>query len=167
LESAESVLELWLTREFCLELLNLVGSEQIAKRSGCMNLTDPIGDMLSRIKNALTADHPGVDIPASKIKSEIARILYEEGYISKYEVLPRGNQKILRLTLKYGPSKKKIINVVRRVSTPGRHIYVGKDNIPRVMQGFGVAILSTPRGILSDAQARAQGVGGEVLCLVW
>ena len=132
-----------------------------------MYLTDPIADMLNRIRNAIQAQEVSVDIPASAVKAEIARILKSEGFVAKYELLTKRNRKIIRVTIKYRPDKKSVITTLKRVSTPGRHIYVDKNSIPKILRGFGVAILSTPKGILTDAEARKLKVGGEVLCYVW
>lgn len=132
-----------------------------------MYLTDPIADMLTRIRNGLQARLELVELPASKIKAEIARILKEEGFISRFEVLTKRNRKLIRITLKYGPDKKSMITTLKRVSTPGRRIYVDKSSIPKIRGGFGLAILTTPKGILTDRQAREIKTGGEVLCYVW
>ncbi|HHV61726.1 MAG TPA: 30S ribosomal protein S8 [Firmicutes bacterium] len=129
--------------------------------------TDPIADMLTRIRNASTANHEVVDVPASKIKREIARVFKEEGFIRDYELIDDGKQGILRLYLKYGPNKQKVISGLKRISKPGLRVYVGKDELPRVLGGLGVAILSTPKGIMADKKARKEKVGGEVICYVW
>jgi len=125
---------------------------------------DTISDMLTRIRNGLMAEHDSVDIGASKMKIEIARILKDEGFILKYEILSKRNKKFLRIFLKRG--EKKPLNVIKRISKPGRRIYVTRDRIPRVLSGFGIAILSTSKGIMTDSEARSLGVGGEVLCYV-
>jgi small subunit ribosomal protein S8 len=130
-------------------------------------MTDPIADMLTRIRNALRARHPRVDVPASKMKVEIARILKEEGYINNYKVMGEGAKKTLRLYLKYGPDGETPILNLERVSRPGRRIYVGAKEIPRVLGGLGIAILSTPHGIMTGREARRRNVGGEVLCYVY
>lgn len=130
-------------------------------------VTDPIADMLTRIRNANAAGHDQVSVPASKIKAEIARILKEEGFIQDWTWVQDGPQGTLRITLKYGPKRERVLRGIRRVSKPGRRVYVRRPEIPRVRAGLGVAILSTSRGILTDRQARRLGVGGEVLCYVW
>ncbi len=130
-------------------------------------MTDPIADMLTRIRNAVRARHPRVDVPASKMKVEIARILKEEGYISNYKVMGEGAKKTLRLYLKYGPEEETPILNLERVSRPGRRIYVGAKEIPRVLGGLGIAILSTPKGIMTGREAHHRNVGGEVLCFVY
>lgn len=130
-------------------------------------VTDPIADMLTRIRNANAAGHDQVSVPASKIKMEIARILKEEGFILDWTWVQDGPQGTLRITLKYGPKRERVLRGIRRVSKPGRRVYARRLELPRVMGGLGVAILSTSRGILTDRQARRLGVGGEVLCYVW
>ena len=133
-----------------------------------MTMSDPIADMLTRIRNANTAKHDTVDVPASKTKIAIANILVDEGYIEKYEMIEDGCFKTMRLTLKYGADKnEKIITGLKRVSKPGLRIYVGKDELPKVLGGLGIAILSTNQGIITDKEARKLQVGGEVLCFVW
>ncbi len=133
-----------------------------------MNMSDPIADMLTRIRNANTAKHDTVDIPASKMKIAIADILVDEGFITKYEIVDNGNFKDIRVTLKYGANKnEKIISGIKRISKPGLRIYAGKDDIPYVLGGLGIAILSTNKGIITDKEARKQQVGGEVLAYVW
>jgi small subunit ribosomal protein S8 len=130
--------------------------------------SDPIADMLTRIRNANTAKHDTVDIPASKMKNAIAEILLNEGYIQKYEIMPDGNFSLIRVTLKYGSTKnEKIITGLKRISKPGLRVYAGKENLPRVLGGLGIAILSTNQGILTDKEARKLQVGGEVLAFVW
>ncbi len=130
-------------------------------------LTDPIADMLTRIRNAILIKGEKVDIPASKIKVEIAKILKEEGFIKSYKIIKDKKQGILRITMKYTQENEPVISGLKRISKPGRRVYVGKDKIPRVMGGVGVAILTTPNGVLSDKECRHQGVGGEVLCYIW
>ncbi len=130
-------------------------------------VTDPIADMLTRIRNANAAGHDQVSVPASRIKAEIARILKEEGFIQDWTWVQDGPQGTLRIILKYGPKRERVLRGIRRVSKPGRRVYVRRPEIPRVRAGLGVAILSTSRGILTDRQARRLGVGGEVLCYVW
>jgi small subunit ribosomal protein S8 len=130
-------------------------------------MTDPIADMLTRIRNANVVRRRQVDVPGSRLKRAIAQILREEGYLENVQWLEEGGRPILRLTLKYGPDRRRVITGLRRVSKPGRRVYVGKDELPRVMGGLGVAILSTSRGLMTDRRARREGVGGEVLCYVW
>ena len=133
-----------------------------------MMTSDPIADMLTRIRNANTAKHDTVDIPASKIKVAIAGILLDEGYITKYDIIEDDNFKTIRITLKYGADKnEKIITGLKRISKPGRRVYAGKDELPRVLGGLGIAILSTNQGIITDKEARKLQVGGEVLAFVW
>lgn len=132
-----------------------------------MSVNDPIGDMLARIRNAQMARHAYVDMPSSNVKSAVADILAGEGYVGKVEVLEDGAFKTLRLHLKYDDKRKPYITDLKRISKPGRRIYRGKDDIPWVLSGVGVAILSTSRGIVTDRQARRLGVGGEVLAYVW
>ena len=131
-------------------------------------MTDPIADMLTRIRNANTSKHDTVDIPASKMKTAIAEILYNEGYIQKYEIVEDGNFKNIRITLKYGKDKnEKIITGLKRISKPGLRVYAGKDELPRVLGGLGIAIISTNQGVVTDKQARKLNVGGEVLAYIW
>lgn len=132
-----------------------------------MVMTDPIADMLTRIRNANHAKHEFVDIPASKIKKEIANILLEEGYIKGFDVIDDGKQGIIRVELKYQKNKGRVITGIKRISKPGLRVYVGKEDTPRVLGGLGIAILSTSQGIVTDKSARIQGVGGEVICYVW
>ena len=133
-----------------------------------MNMSDPIADMLTRIRNANTAKHDTVDIPSSKLKLAIAGILLDEGYIEKYDIVDDGNFKTIRITLKYGADKnEKVITGIKRISKPGLRVYAGKDEIPSVLGGLGIAILSTNKGIITDKEARKQQVGGEVLAFVW
>lgn len=132
-----------------------------------MYLTDTVADMLTRIRNANAAKHDMVDIPASKMKSAIAQILLEEGYIKSYSAVDDGKQGSIRIILKYGPNKSQVITGLRRVSKPGLRIYTSCKDAPRVLRGLGIAILSTPKGILTDKAARKQNVGGEVLAFVW
>ncbi|MXZ00288.1 30S ribosomal protein S8 [Candidatus Poribacteria bacterium] len=133
-----------------------------------MSMTDPIADMLTRIRNANMAGHERVEIPASKVKSEIARILTEEGFARNYRLLDDGRQGVLRIYLKYGNTKKeKVITNLRRISKPGRRIYAKSDSLPSVYGGLGVAILSTSNGIKTTPQCRQEKIGGEVLCYVW
>ncbi len=133
-----------------------------------MAISDPIADMLTRIRNANTAKHDTVDIPSSKIKVAIADILFNEGYIEKYDMVEDGNFKTIRVTLKYGADKnEKVITGIRRISKPGLRVYAGKDDIPKVLGGLGTAILSTNQGVITDKEARRLQVGGEVLAFVW
>lgn len=133
-----------------------------------MTMSDPIADMLTRIRNANTAKHDTVDVPASKMKIAIADILVDEGYIVKYDIIEENNFKTIRITLKYGADKnEKIISGIKRISKPGLRVYAGKDKIPQVLGGLGIAILSTNQGIITDKQARKLQVGGEVLAFVW
>jgi small subunit ribosomal protein S8 len=129
--------------------------------------TDPIADMLTRIRNANTANHKTVDVPASRAKQAIAQILKDEGFIDGYERLSEGPQGTLRIALKYGPEKEKVITGLRRISRPGLRVYTGKTEIPRVLGGLGLVIISTPQGIMSGKRAKKAGVGGEVLAYVW
>jgi len=130
-------------------------------------MTDPIADMLTRIRNAVAIERPTVDIPASQEKIGIAQVLHREGYIWDFEIVDQQPSKVLRVNLKYGPNGERLIQEIKRVSKPGCRVYVGKDEIPKVRNGLGMAILTTPRGVLTDRQARSAGVGGEVLCHVW
>ena len=133
-----------------------------------MTMSDPIADMLTRIRNANTAKHDTVDVPASKMKLAIAQILLDEGFISKYDVIEDGNFKTIHITLKYGADKnEKIISGIKRISKPGLRVYAGKDELPRVLGGLGIAILSTNQGVITDKKARELQVGGEVLAFVW
>ena len=130
--------------------------------------SDPIADMLTRIRNANTAKHDTVDVPSSKMKVAIADILVNEGFIEKYDIVEEGNFKTIRITLKYGADKnEKIITGIKRISKPGLRVYAGKDELPRVLGGLGIAILSTNQGIITDKEARKLQVGGEVLAFVW
>lgn len=132
-----------------------------------MQITDPIADMLTRIRNANTAKHETVDVPASNMKKAIAEILNEEGYIASYQVIEDGKQGVIRIALKYGPNKEKVISGLKRVSKPGLRIYAGAEELPRVLKGLGIAIVSTSKGIMTDRAARKQNIGGEVLAFVW
>ena len=132
-----------------------------------MQITDPIADMLTRIRNANTAKHETVDVPASNMKKAIAEILNEEGYIKSYQLIEDGKQGVIRITLKYGQNKEKVISGLKRVSKPGLRIHAGADELPRVLKGLGIAIVSTSKGIMTDKKARAEHVGGEVLAFVW
>ncbi len=130
-------------------------------------LTDPIADMLTRVRNAVMIRTEKVDIPASKMKVEIAKIMKEEGFIKSYKIIKDKKQGVLRVSLKYTPENESVLTGLKRVSKPGRRVYVGKSEIPRVMGGVGVAILTTPKGILTDKECHRDGVGGEVLCYIW
>ncbi|HVA17310.1 MAG TPA: 30S ribosomal protein S8 [Candidatus Dormibacteraeota bacterium] len=130
-------------------------------------ITDPIADMLTRIRNAVRARHPRVDLPSSKMKIELARILKEEGYVSTYKVVEENKRKILRVFFRYTSDKRSVLTNLKRISRPGCRRYVGKSDIRPVVGGMGVAILSTPRGIMTGQAARKEGVGGELLCEVW
>ncbi|MHC1695738.1 MAG: 30S ribosomal protein S8 [Eubacteriales bacterium] len=132
-----------------------------------MQISDVVADMLTRIRNANSAKHLVVDIPASNLKKSIADILLEEGYIKNYQIVEDGKQGTIRIALKYGPGKSKIIQGLRRVSKPGLRIYSSCEDMPRVMRGLGIAIVSTPQGVMTDKKARAANVGGEVLAFVW
>ena len=132
-----------------------------------MQITDAIADMLTRIRNANSAKHETVDIPCSNVKKAIAEILLEEGYIKSYTVIDDNKQGVIKVTLKYGPGKTRIISGLRRVSKPGLRIYSSCEDLPKVMRGLGVAIISTPKGIMTDKKARKENVGGEVLAFVW
>jgi len=129
--------------------------------------TDPIADMLTRVRNAIRARHPKVDVPASKLKIEIARILKEEGYIATYKVVEEGAKKTIRIYLKYAPDNSPVISTIERVSRPGCRVYVGQTEIPRVLGGLGINILTTPRGVMTGRDAHKEHVGGEILCRVW
>lgn len=132
-----------------------------------MGMTDPVADMLTRIRNANIVRRHQVDVPGSKLKRAVAQVLREEGFIDGIQVVEDGPGQTLRLTLKYGPERKRVITGLRRISRPGRRVYTGKEDVPRVLGGLGVAVLSTSRGIMTDKQARREGVGGEVLCYIW
>ena len=132
-----------------------------------MQITDPVADMLTCIRNANTAKHESVDVPASNLKKAIAKILLDEGYIKSYEVVEDGTQGVIRIQLKYLAGKEKVISGLRRVSKPGLRVYAGADELPRVLRGLGIAIISTSKGVMTDKAARAQHIGGEVLAFVW
>ena len=132
-----------------------------------MQITDPVADMLTRIRNANTAKHESVDVPASNLKKAIAQILLDEVYIKSFEVVEDGTQGIIRIQLKYLAGKEKVISGLRRVSKPGLRVYAGADELPRVLKGLGIAIISTSKGVMTDKKARANHVGGEVLAFVW
>ena len=132
-----------------------------------MLITDPIADMLTRIRNALVAKHETVDVPASNMKLAIAEILLNEGYIKSYSVNEEGVEKMMNIVLKYGPNRQRVITGLKRVSKPGLRVYARKDRLPKVLNGLGIAIISTSKGIMTDREARKQGVGGEVLAYIW
>ena len=133
-----------------------------------MTMSDPIADMLTRIRNANTAKHDTVDVPASKMKLAIADILVDEGYIAKYDLVEEGNFKTMHITLKYGANKNdKIITGIKRISKPGLRVYAGREDLPKVLGGLGIALISTNQGVVTDKKARQLQVGGEVLCFVW
>ena len=133
-----------------------------------MAMTDPIADMLTRIRNANTAKHDTVDVPASKMKLSIAQILADEGYITKYELVDDGDFKTIRITLKYGrDNNQKIISGLKRISKPGLRVFASKEDLPKVLNGLGIAIISTNKGVMTDKEARRQNVGGEVLAYIW
>ena len=132
-----------------------------------MTMTDPIADMLTRIRNANTVGHATVDIPASKIKKSIAGILTEEGYIRGFDVIQNDKQGLLRVHMKYGAGKEKVISGIKKISKPGLKVYAKAEEVPKVLGGLGIAIISTSNGVISDKEARKRGVGGEVICYVW
>ena len=132
-----------------------------------MQITDPVADMLTRIRNANSAKHETVDVPASNLKKAIAQILLDEGYIKSFQIVEDGTQSVIRITLKYLAGKEKVISGLRRVSKPGLRVYAGADELPRVLKGLGIAIISTSKGVMTDKAARANHVGGEVLAFVW
>ena len=132
-----------------------------------MHITDPIADMLTRIRNANDAKHETVDVPCSNMKKAIADILLEEGYIKNYQIIDDNKQGIIRITLKYAANKKKVISGLKRISKPGLRIYSSKEDLPRVLRGLGIAIISTSKGIMTDKKARQNNVGGEVLAYIW
>ena len=132
-----------------------------------MNLTDPVADFLTRIRNAMRSRHQKLDVPASKLKAEIARILKEEGYIANYKPTEENGMKVIRVYLKYNTNNESVIKDLKRISRPGCRVYQGKNEIRRVQGGLGIAILTTPKGVMTGRQARREGVGGEILCEVW
>ena len=132
-----------------------------------MQITDPVADMLTRIRNANSAKHETVDVPASNLKKAIAQILLDEGYIKSFQIVEDGTQGVIRITLKYLAGKEKVISGLRRVSKPGLRVYAGADELPKVLRGLGIAIVSTSKGIMTDKKAREAHVGGEVLAFVW
>ena len=132
-----------------------------------MQITDPVADMLTRIRNANSAKHPTVDVPASNLKKAIAKILLDEGYIKAYEIVENGTQGMIKITLKYLGKQEKALSGLRRVSKPGLRVYAGADELPKVLKGLGIAIISTSKGVMTDRKARELHVGGEVLAFVW
>lgn len=132
-----------------------------------MHITDPIADMLTRIRNANAEKHESVDVPASNLKKAIAQILLEEGYIKNYQIIDDEKQGLIKITLKYGENKTKVISGLKRISKPGLRVYAGKDELPRVLKGLGIAIISTSQGIMTDKKARKLNIGGEVLAFIW
>jgi small subunit ribosomal protein S8 len=132
-----------------------------------MSMTDPIADMLTRIRNAINRRHASVDIPHSKMKESIARILQDEGFIQRYEIVPDGRFQALRVHLKYAEGRRPVLTHLKRLSTPGRRLYAGSAQIPRALGGMGIVIVSTPRGVLTGTRARREKVGGELICEVW
>ena len=132
-----------------------------------MTMTDPIADMLTRIRNANVVKHETVDVPDSNMKKELSRILLEEGFIRGYDVIEDGKQGIIRIQLKYGQTGERVISGLKRISKPGMRVYADKHEVPRVLNGLGISIISTSKGILTDKQARKENVGGEVICYVW
>ena len=137
------------------------------RRESKLNTTDPIADMLTRIRNANSAKHKTVDVPASKMKTAIAEILFKEGYIKSFELISNENQGIIRITLKYDEKGTRIIDGIKRISKPGLRVYAGKEELPRVLNGLGIAIISTSKGLKTDKEAREAGMGGEVLAYIW
>lgn len=132
-----------------------------------MSMTDPLADMFTRIRNANNVYHDKVDVPFSKMKLEMARVLKEEGYIRDYKVVKRNNHQVIEVQLKFGPGKRRVISGIKRISKPGIRVYAKRDEIPRVLGGLGTVVLSTSKGILTDEKARKEGVGGEVICYIW
>jgi small subunit ribosomal protein S8 len=130
-------------------------------------MTDPIADMLTRIRNASSAHHEPVEVPASRMKLDIARLLAEQGYVGKYEVKPATHGDVIVIELKYGKNRERVISGIKRVSKPGRRIYARKDTLPKVLGGLGTAIISTSRGLITSAEAKRLGLGGEVVCFIW
>ena len=137
------------------------------RRESELNTTDPIADMLTRIRNANSAKHKTVDVPASKMKTAIAEILFKEGYIKSFELISNENQGIIRITLKYDEKGTRVIDGIKRISKPGLRVYAGKEELPKVLNGLGIAIISTSKGLKTDKEAREAGMGGEVLAYVW
>jgi small subunit ribosomal protein S8 len=140
---------------------------QLVKGIIRMSMTDPISDMLTRVRNASQALHDRVEVPASKVKVELARVLHEEGFIRSYRILEDNKQGIIRIYLKYSETEERVISGIKRISKPGRRVYVNKSSLPRVLGGLGVAVVSTSQGVMTDRTCRKSNVGGEVLCHVW
>lgn len=157
----------WPPQVRCRASGRLVGKKDPEEGGCAMVMTDPIADMLTRVRNANSAKHDSVDIPVSKLKVEVARILKEEGYVRDYKVIDDGKHGFLRVYLKYGANKQLVISGIKRISKPGLRVYAKKDEIPRVLGGLGIAILSTSQGVMTDKMARKERIGGEVLCYVW
>ena len=132
-----------------------------------MNITDPIADMLTRIRNANSSKHKTVDVPSSNMKKAIADILFKEGYVAAYEEINENSQGVIRITLKYDETGARVIDGLKRISKPGLRVYAAKDELPKVLNGLGIALISTSKGIMTDKQAREQGIGGEVLAYIW
>ena len=132
-----------------------------------MQITDTIADMLTRIRNANTAKHPSIDVPCSNVKKQIAQILVDEGYIKNFRVIEDNKQGIIKITMKYGADKERVISGIRKISKPGLKSYAKANELPRVLGGLGIAIISTSKGVISDKEARKLGIGGEVICYVW
>jgi small subunit ribosomal protein S8 len=132
-----------------------------------MSMTDPIADMLTRIRNASSARHEQVEIPASRMKNDIAKLMFQQGYIASYELKAGAQGDVILITLKYGRNRERVISGIKRVSKPGRRIYARKDTLPKVLGGLGTAIISTSRGLVTSAEAQRLGVGGEVVCFIW
>ncbi len=132
-----------------------------------MTMTDPIADMLTRIRNANTVGHPTVEIPSSKMKIAILQILQDEGYIKGFNVIEDDKQNVIRVEMKYGPSNERVISSIKKISKPGLKVYAKADQVPKVLGGLGIAVISTSKGIISDKEARKLGIGGEVICYVW
>lgn len=130
-------------------------------------MTDPIADMLTRVRNSNNAKHSTVDIPASNVKKQLAEILLDEGFIKGYDIIDDGKQGIIRMDLKYGQNNEKIISGIKRISKPGLRVYAKKDEVPKVLGGLGIAVISTSKGVMSDKDARNNGIGGEVVCYIW
>jgi small subunit ribosomal protein S8 len=130
-------------------------------------MTDPIADMLTRIRNAINRRHASVDIPHSRMKESIAQILQDEGFVQRYEIVPDGRFRVIRVHLKYAEGRRPVLTHLRRLSTPGRRLYAGSTQIPRALGGMGIVIVSTPRGVLTGTRARRENVGGELICEVW
>jgi len=166
LEYAVCASEFWLIKDRYLVLRRPVGNN-LRKEVKHMQITDAIADMLTRVRNAGTAKHESVDIPASNIKKDIARILLDEGYVKNFELIEDGKQGLIRIVLKYTGNKQNVISGIKRISKPGLRVYADKDELPKVLGGLGIAVISTSKGIMTDKRARTEGVGGEVLAFIW